>query len=185
MILYPSSLTNIAEKINDNQVGLFPSDTVWGLFGAVNNITLEKLIRLKQRPPESAFIIIIPDISFLDQIANTTSEQKTIAKTYWPGPTTLVLPKSEKLSDTLTAGKQTVAVRMPYFPPLNCLLMKCKTPLFSTSANLSSHPLPKRYNDISPEITKNIDWSFTSIEPPKTSPSVILDLTVTPYKRLR
>ena len=128
----------LAVKIlkNDQLIG-FPTETVYGLAG---NIFSEKAIRsifkIKKRPKFNPLIVHISKIEDLKTIASEIPENaKKLANAFWPGPLTLLLKKHESVSDLITAGKDTVAVRIPNHPLALAILDALDFPLAAPSAN--------------------------------------------------
>ncbi len=122
--------------INEELVAI-PTETVYGLAG---NIFSEKAIKsifsTKKRPFFNPLIVHIPSINSLENIVTHIPEKaKLLAAAFWPGSLTLVLKKSDKIPDLITAGKDTVAVRIPNHPVTLALLKQLPFPLAAPSAN--------------------------------------------------
>ena len=114
-----------------------PTETVYGLAG---NIFSEKAIKsifsTKQRPFFNPLIVHIPSVKSLnDLVTHVPEKAKLLAAAFWPGSMTLVLKKSKTIPDIITAGKDTVAVRVPNHPITLALLKKLPFPLAAPSAN--------------------------------------------------
>ena len=121
----------------DEQLVAIPTETVYGLAG---NIFSEKAIKsifsTKKRPFFNPLIVHIPSIDSLsDLVTHVPEKAKLLAAAFWPGSLTLVLKKSNKIPDLITAGKDTVAVRVPNHPITLALLKKLPFPLAAPSAN--------------------------------------------------
>ena len=121
----------------DEQLVAIPTETVYGLAG---NIFSEKAIKsifsTKKRPFFNPLIVHIPSIASLSDIVTHVPEKaKLLAAAFWPGSLTLVLKKSNKIPDLITAGKDTVAVRVPNHPVTLELLKQLPFPLAAPSAN--------------------------------------------------
>jgi L-threonylcarbamoyladenylate synthase len=126
----------VALLINEQLVAI-PTETVYGLAG---NIFSEKAIKsifsTKKRPFFNPLIVHIPSIDSLSDIVTHVPEKaKLLAAAFWPGSLTLVLKKSNKIPDLITAGKDTVAVRAPNHPVTLELLKQLPFPLAAPSAN--------------------------------------------------
>jgi len=122
--------------INHEVVG-FPTETVYGLAGnAFDEIAIKKIFDLKQRPTTNPLIVHIKSFEELDQIAEEIPEKAfKLAQHFWPGPLTLILKKKKHITDMLTAGKNTVAVRIPNHKQALALLEILDFPLAAPSAN--------------------------------------------------
>jgi len=106
---------SLAEKIRDGAVGVMPTDTIYGLVGnALSPTVTEKLYRLKNRPTEFPFIILISswdDLTKLDVVI--TEKDRAILEKNWPGPISFILPCPNEKFAYLHRGKNTLAVRWP------------------------------------------------------------------------
>lgn len=123
--------------LTNEQLVAIPTETVYGLAG---NIFSEKAIKsifsTKKRPFFNPLIVHIPSVDSLDDIVIHIPEKaKLLAAAFWPGSMTLVLKKSDKIPDIITAGKDTVAVRVPNHPVTLELLRQLPFPLAAPSAN--------------------------------------------------
>ncbi len=120
----------------DEVVG-FPTETVYGLAGNIySEKAIQKIFDTKKRPSFNPLIVHIKGIEDLNKVAIDISETaKKLAAAFWPGPLTLLLQKHPSVPETITAGKQTVAVRIPNHPVALSLLNKLDFPLAAPSAN--------------------------------------------------
>jgi L-threonylcarbamoyladenylate synthase len=114
-----------------------PTETVYGLAAnAFKDHAVKKIFDLKKRPYFNPLIVHIKSIDFLSNIAiDIPKVAYTLAERFWPGPLTLVLNKHSDIPDRVTAGKKTVAVRVPDHPITQALLAKLEFPLAAPSAN--------------------------------------------------
>ncbi len=127
----------IADSLQNEEVAAIPTETVYGLAG---NIFSEKAIRkiyaVKQRPLFNPLIVHIADVSEIENVAASIPPlARQLAEKFWPGPLTLLLPKKDTVPNIITAGKDTVAVRVPNHPVTLSLLRKLPFPLAAPSAN--------------------------------------------------
>ncbi len=143
-----------AEIIKQNQVVGIPTETVYGLAAnAYEADAIIKIYELKQRPHFNPLIVHIPDISFLQQITMHQPEVLLkLAEQFWPGPLTIIFNKKEVIPSLVTAGKKTVAVRIPSHPITLNLLKLLQLPLAAPSANI--------YGSISPTSAKHVIKNF-------------------------
>ncbi|MFB1040468.1 MAG: L-threonylcarbamoyladenylate synthase [Polaribacter sp.] len=137
MSIISKDIQNAVQLLNENQLVAIPTETVYGLAG---NIFSEKAIKsifsTKKRPFFNPLIVHIPSIDSLsDLVTHVPEKAKLLAAAFWPGSLTLVLKKSNKIPDLITAGKDTVAVRVPNHPITLALLKKLPFPLAAPSAN--------------------------------------------------
>lgn len=123
--------------LQNNGLVAIPTETVYGLAGnAYNELAIKKIYELKKRPYYNPLIVHIKSASNLLEIANEIPACAfKLAEKFWPGPLTMVLNKQKHISDTITAGKKTVAVRVPNHPVTLALLELLEFPLCAPSAN--------------------------------------------------
>ena len=138
------AIKNAAEHLRNGEVIGFPTETVYGLgCDAGNGEAVRKVFEAKGRPADNPLICHIGD---KEQIKNIVSEITPLAQklidSFMPGPITLVMKKSDSVSDQTTAGLDTVGVRMPSHPVANKFLRYCGVPVAAPSANLSGRPSP-------------------------------------------
>ncbi|MEK8180753.1 L-threonylcarbamoyladenylate synthase [Flavobacterium buctense] len=114
-----------------------PTETVYGLAAnAYDEIAIKKIFETKGRPLFNPLIVHIHSIDYLDKVANSIPPKaQVLAEHFWPGSLTLVLPKNHNIPDLVTAGKATVAVRVPNHPLTLELLHNLDFPLVAPSAN--------------------------------------------------
>ena len=137
MSIISKDIQKAVALLTDEQLVAIPTETVYGLAG---NIFSEKAIKsifsTKKRPFFNPLIVHIPSIASLSDIVTHVPEKaKLLAAAFWPGSLTLVLKKSNKIPDLITAGKDTVAVRVPNHPVTLELLKQLPFPLAAPSAN--------------------------------------------------
>jgi len=132
-----TDLSLAIKALNDHKIIALPTETVYGLAGnAFSETAIASIFSLKQRPLYNPLIVHIKSAEFLPQVAREIPEIALIlAKEFWPGPLTLVLKKQSIIPDLVTAGKDTVAVRVPNHPMALALLNKLDFPLAAPSAN--------------------------------------------------
>ena len=138
------ALKEAAEHLRNGEVVGFPTETVYGLgCDARNGEAVKKVFEAKGRPADNPLICHIGD---KEQIGDIVSEITPLAQklidSFMPGPITVVMKKSDSISDQTTAGLDTVGVRMPSHPVANKFLRYCGVPVAAPSANLSGRPSP-------------------------------------------
>jgi L-threonylcarbamoyladenylate synthase len=123
--------------LNQGEVIGFPTETVYGLAGNVfSEAAILKIFAVKQRPFFNPLIVHVKDKSVLGEfVSEIPPKASLLADAFWPGPLTLLLKKKSSVSDLITAGKDTVAVRVPNHPMALALLQKLDFPLAAPSAN--------------------------------------------------
>ncbi len=176
-----------ADKILRGELVGFPTETVYGLGADASNLdAIRRLYELKGRPVDNPLIV---HISSLGQLQSLTPDYplsgtaEKLAREFWSGPLTMILPKKPEVLDAVTAGLPTVAVRMP-----NCRealeLIDLTGPLVAPSANLSGKPSPTRVEHVREDFGEDfpvIDGGQTMIG----LESTVLDLTTKPLRIYR
>jgi L-threonylcarbamoyladenylate synthase len=116
----------------------FPTETVYGLgANALDPAAIEKIYAAKGRPPSSPLIVHVSSIEMAKELVREWPERaEKLARIFWPGPLTLVLPKKPHVPDRLTAGLDTVGIRMPANPIAQALIREAGVPIAAPSANM-------------------------------------------------
>lgn len=152
-----------AQLLKDGQVVGMPTETVYGLAGsAFSEIAVKRIFEAKGRPQDNPLIVHISEFEEIHQLVSEIPETaKKLADKFWPGPLTIILPKSEKVPSCVTGGLDTVAVRCPKHPIANMLIKAAGLPLAAPSANISGKPSPTKathvYKDLQGRIPMVID----------------------------
>ena len=180
-------LVRAASIINDGGLVAFPTETVYGL-GALG-LSEESVLKIFSVKGRSLEVPLILHVSSMEMFEESVSEVPEIAykliKSFWPGPLTLVLPKSIKVPKAVTAGKETVGVRWPSHPLAQELIKLVNEPLAAPSANKFMSLPPLTAGDVVEELNGSIDAVIDAGEVPLGIESTVLDLTANPFKVLR
>jgi L-threonylcarbamoyladenylate synthase len=144
--VYPdsSSIERAAALLRCGEVVVFPTETVYGLGAdALETSAVERIFAAKGRPFSDPLIVHIADEAALEQLTMSIPPQaKQLAQAFWPGPLTLVLPRSPLVPRLVTAGLETVAIRMPRHPVALALIRALGSPIAAPSANRFMHISP-------------------------------------------
>jgi L-threonylcarbamoyladenylate synthase len=132
--------------LKNEELVAIPTETVYGLAGNIfSDKAIKRIFETKKRPFFNPLIVHISSIDVLGDIVSEVPEKaRLLAHTFWPGAMTLVLKKSKNIPDIITAGKDTVAVRVPNHPVTLDLLQKLPFPLAAPSANPFNHISPTK-----------------------------------------
>lgn len=155
--------------IQAGEVVAFPTETVYGLGGnALSDKSIDKIFIAKGRPSDNPLIVHIANEQQLHKVvSNVPALAKQLMKAFWPGPLTLVLPKGQGVVAKVTAGLETVAVRIPDHPVALALIELANVPIAAPSANLSGRPSPTTakhvINDLKGRISGVLDGGSTGI----------------------
>ena len=137
------SLALAARLLADGELVAFPTETVYGLGAhAMDHNAVLGIFSAKGRPADNPLIVHIHDRSQLDDICEVNDLSIRLMDAFWPGPLTIILPRKEAVPSSVTAGLDTVAVRMPSHPVALALLKACNLPIAAPSANRSGKPSP-------------------------------------------
>ena len=130
--------------LKDGELVAIPTETVYGLAAdALNGEAVANIFKAKGRPMDNPLIVHIGDLSQVDDlVAFVPPVLEDLAKAFWPGPLTVILEKSDLIPDEVSAGLDTVAIRMPSHPVARAIIKAAGTPLAAPSANTSGMPSP-------------------------------------------
>ena len=139
-----AELLEAAQILRDGGLVAFPTETVYGLgANALDEQAAKKIYAAKGRPSDNPLIAHISCLKELEPlVAEVPEAGRKLAQAYWPGPLTLVFPKSGRVPYGTTGGLDTVAVRMPSDPVANRLIALAGVPVAAPSANTSGRPSP-------------------------------------------
>src|SRR5436190_5496071 len=140
----PAVIKHAAKLLHDGELVVFPTETVYGLGAdAFQPAALERIFAAKGRPLSDPLIVHIADEHELELLTTTIpTEAKRLAREFWPGPLTLILPRGPRVPLLVTAGLETVAIRMPRHPVALALINALGSPLAAPSANRFTHVSP-------------------------------------------
>ncbi len=135
-----------AQRLRDRELVAFPTETVYGLgANALDAAAVAKIYAAKGRPSYNPLIVHIGGIEEAQPLVSGWNERaQTLARAFWPGPLTLVLPRSSRIPDIVSAGLPTVALRVPAQSVARELLDRAQIPLAAPSANASGEVSPTR-----------------------------------------
>ncbi len=165
----------------------FPTETVYGLGAdATNPKAIEKIFQAKGRPATNPLIVHVADIATAKKYSTAWPESAQIlAEKFWPGPLTLILPKSPDIAPTVTAGRNTLGLRVPNHPLTLELLKAFGGPLAAPSANRSTRVSPTTASHVRDELGPLVDLVLDGGPCTVGIESTILDLTADPPIILR
>jgi len=186
-IIEYKDLEEAASIIKNGGLVAIPTETVYGL-GAdgLNSEALKKIFLAKNRPMDNPLILHISDISQVYDLAKDVKESDIkILEKLWPGPLTVILNKKDSIPNEVTAGLDTVAIRMPDNKITRKFIEICDRPLAAPSANLSTKPSPTSAGDVYEDMNGRIDAIIDGGPCTIGIESTVLDLTEDHPKILR
>jgi L-threonylcarbamoyladenylate synthase len=153
------SLERAAEILRAGGLVALPTETVYGLgANALDTEAVARIFAAKQRPRWDPVIVHIADELMLDGLVERVPEAaRKLMAAFWPGPLTLLLPRSAAIPDAVTAGRALVGVRMPAHPVALELIRRAGVPVAAPSANLFSHTSPTSAAHVLADLDGRID----------------------------
>lgn len=158
-----------AKLLCDGEIVGLPTETVYGLAAsALSPEAVRRVYEVKGRPQDNPIIVHISDLIMLKSVVRDIPQTAAeLAKKFWPGPLTMVMEKSEAISDVVTCGMPSVAVRMPSHPVARAVIAKSGIPIAAPSANLSGRPSTTTarhvYDDLNGKIPLILDGGACSV----------------------
>lgn len=154
-----TSPAEAAAFIKNGGVAAFPTETVYGLGADVfDEKAVAKIFEAKRRPADNPLIAHISSLDQVEKLASSVNENaRKFIEYFFPGPLTVVLPKTENVPLIATAGLDTIGVRMPKSALAAEFLKACNTPVVAPSANLSGKPSPTTWQAVHEDLDGRID----------------------------
>ena len=148
-----------AQILKNGGVVAIPTETVYGLAAnALDTNAVKKIFAAKGRPQDNPLIVHISKFDEIyDLVTDVPDTAKLLADAFWPGPLTMVLPKSDIVPSVISAGLDTVAVRMPSHPIAREIIKQSGCPLAAPSANISGKPSPTTAEHVVADMDSKID----------------------------
>jgi len=138
-----------------------PTETVYGLAAdALNGKAVAKIFEAKGRPMDNPLIVHIQDVRDIEKFSlakEFPEKAQALANAFWPGPLTIIVPKGKAIPDEVSAGLETVAIRLPEHPIARAIIKEADTPLAAPSANLSGSPSPTTAQHVMNDMQGKID----------------------------
>ena len=182
-----TDLERAAAWIQAGEVVGMPTETVYGLAAdACNPEAVKKVFAAKGRPADNPLIVHIAEMQALEQVAAVVPPLAVkLAERFWPGPLTMILPKSEEVPFETTGGLNTVAIRFPSHKTAQALIAYGGGYVAAPSANTSGRPSPSLARHVQEDLNGKIDMIIDGGEVEIGIESTIVDLTVEPPQILR
>jgi len=182
-----AALERAAHVIRTGGLVAFPTETVYGLGAdALNDQAVHKVFLAKDRPLDDPLIVHIAHVEQLSLLARHIPQRAwDLTKKFWPGPLTLVLPKTDRVPAVTTGGLDTVAVRAPAHPVARSLIERSGVPIAAPSANRFGRPSPTTAQHVWEDLNGRIDLILDGGPTPIGVESTVLDLTQEPPMVLR
>jgi L-threonylcarbamoyladenylate synthase len=159
MVPYRDDIDKAVAVLREGGVILYPTDTIWGLgCDAENEAAVQRIFRLKKRPPQKSFILLMDSPAMVRHYLPDLSGRLPEEMSQTPRPTTYILPGAKGLAPSVVAADGTVAVRLPQDDFCRILITAFGKALVSTSANFTGTPPPAHFGEIDPGLIKECDY---------------------------
>jgi L-threonylcarbamoyladenylate synthase len=180
-------IARAAECLRAGGLVAFPTETVYGLGAhALDRRAVQRVFAAKERPANDPLIIHVASIDDITPlVAEVPLVARDLALRFWPGPLTIVLRRSERVPDDVTAGLHTVAIRVPSHPIAQALLQCARLPIAAPSANRFSRPSPTRAAHVLADLGGRIDMIVDGGPASVGLESTVIDLAHQPPTVLR
>lgn len=184
---FDAAVTRATTLLKGGEVVALPTETVYGLAAnAFDADAVRKIFELKGRPTRNPIIVHVASRDMaLDCVAEWNDSAERLAKAFWPGPLTLVLPKSAKVPDIVAADGPTVGIRWPSHPFIQAVIRECGFPIAAPSANLSNQLSPTNAEHVRKSFGDKIPLIVDGGQSQVGIESTVVDLSVTPPRLLR
>ena len=169
-----------AQSLLNGEVVIFPTETVYGIAAdAINEDALEHLISMKRRSDNKPLPVMVSDLGMAESLVDLGAA-RDLARDFWPGPLTLVLPAKAILSDVCMKDNM-IGIRCPNHPIAQALLNIIHIPLAVTSANISNQPPATTATEARRQFV-NMDIAFRILQPEPTQGKPTTVLKIEPLK---
>lgn len=177
-----SSLQMAASILREGGTVAFPTETVYGLgANALDKAAVAKIFAAKQRPHWDPLIVHVAGEAMLQRVAGEFPDAAAVlAKAFWPGPITLLVPRAEEIPVAVTAGRARVGVRIPSHPVAQALIRAAGVPIAAPSANSFGHTSPTTAQHVLDDLEGRIDAVIDSGETIHGLESTVIDVCERP-----
>lgn len=185
--LFSAAVTRAAQLLRAGEVVALPTETVYGLAAnALDAAAVAKIYEIKGRPAHNPIIVHVADVAMAQRcVADWPTSAAQLAKSFWPGALTLVLPRAQIIPDIVTAGGPTVGVRWPSHPFIQAVIRECGFPLAAPSANLSNQVSPTNAEHVRKQLGDRLPLIVDGGQSQVGIESTVIELSVQPPQVLR
>ena len=185
--LFQKAVRSVVKLLRTGEVVALPTETVYGLAAnALDEKAVAKIFQIKGRPVNNPIIVHVAGLAMAKRCAaDWPADANGLAKAFWPGPLTLILPRAKEIPDNVTAGGATVGIRLPSHPFIQAVIRECDFPLAAPSANLSGRLSPTNAGHVNEQLGGKIPLIVDGGQSQVGIESTVLDLTVSPPAILR
>ena len=174
------SIADVGTLLSDGHIVAIPTETVYGLGAdSTNDTAVAKIFEAKGRPQFNPLIAHVNSIDMAEHYADLSTQAKTVAQNFWPGPLTLILPlkPNSGISKLVTAGLETIGMRMPKHKTAQDIITSLNKPIAAPSANTSGQLSPTTPEHVIQSLGANLEYIVTGGKCDIGLESTILDMT--------
>ena len=185
--LFHVAVQRAAELLRAGEVVALPTETVYGLAAnALDSQAVKRIFQIKGRPAHNPIIVHVASLEMARHcVTSWPPLAEQLAKAFWPGPLTMVLPRAKEIPAVVTAGGATVGLRWPNHPFIQAVIRECGFPLAAPSANASSELSPTTAEHVRKSLADRISLIVDGGPSSVGIESTVLDLSVSPPRILR
>lgn len=171
-------LAPLVDVLRAGGIVAFPTETFYGLgVHAFDGDALARLNRLKGKAHDSPILLLLADAEQADQVTRDLPARfEILARMFWPGPLTLVVPASAGLPPEISGGRGTVGIRVPGLALPRRIASSLGAPVTGVSANATGQPACRRALEVVQAFPEGVDWILDGGAAPGGAPSTVLDL---------
>jgi L-threonylcarbamoyladenylate synthase len=186
-VLFEKAVKRAAELLRAGELVALPTETVYGLAAnALDAVAVGRIFEAKGRPAHNPIIVHVASIEMARAcVSNWPEEAEKLARAFWPGPLTMVLPRAEVIPDIVTAGGHTVGIRWPSHPFIQAVIRECGFPLAAPSANPSNEISPTNAEHVRKGLGTKIKLIVDGGQSQVGIESTVVDVSVRPVRVLR
>lgn len=168
----------VISVLKNGGIVIFPTDTAFGMGCRIDDEkAAARLFKIRNRPETKATPVLVSDFEmakeYWEDVPDLVLEK--LIKPYWPGALTIVLQsRIQKVPSLVRGGGDTLGLRMPNNKGLLEIIKKVGIPILGTSANFAGEPTPYRFEDLNPELVKQVDYVLSTISHPRLDRGSIL-----------
>lgn len=169
------NIEEIVARINNGEIGIIPTDTVYGIIADATNVgVIKRVYDIKKRPLSKPLIIMFSNIDMLKEYCYISNDlERELIDKYWPGKMTLILKKKDNINDVLSAGMDTIGVRIPDNVFLRDIIDRVGKPVISTSANISGTEVITSLDELEDDMVSSIDFMINGGEVDALSSTIV------------
>lgn len=185
--MFIAGVRRAVELLRAGEVVALPTETVYGLAAnAFDAQAVARIYEVKGRPAHNPIIVHVASEPMVKRcVSDWPSAAEKLARAFWPGPLTLVLPRAEAVPDIVTAGGRTVGVRWPSHPFIQAVLRECNFPLAAPSANMAGRVSSTNAEHVRKQLGEKIPLIVDGGQSQVGIESTVLDVTAIPPRLLR